>query len=118
MRDFVLLKNINSVRNFLLRNDVQICGGKIQYLQPRKQSKATAAQKQKEFKLWYKYLYPRFQENGWACFRNICIILAAYLLHIMKSFVNLHANDVIWLIYKLGSKVKIFMQITKTSTNN
>ena len=30
----------------------------------------------------------------------------------------LHANDVIWLICKLESKAKIFMQITKTSTNN
>ena len=28
----------------------------------------------------------------------------------------LHANDVIWLICKLGSREKIFMQITKTST--
>ena len=30
----------------------------------------------------------------------------------------LHANDVIWLVCKLGSKAKVCMQITKTSTNS
>ena len=36
----------------------------------------------------------------------------------MTSSNSLHANDIIRLICKLGSKAKIFMQITKTSTNN
>ena len=31
---------------------------------------------------------------------------------------SLHANDVIWLICKLGSKAQVFMQITKTSAIN
>ena len=34
----------------------------------------------------------------------------------MTSSSILHANYVIWLICKLGSKTKIFMQITKRST--
>ena len=34
----------------------------------------------------------------------------------MMSSNILHANDVIGMICKLGSKAKIFMQITKTST--
>ena len=40
--------------------------------------------------------------------------MAAYHWHLVTSSYSFNANDVIWLIRKLGSKAKIFMQITKT----
>ena len=49
-------------------------------------------------------------------FLNICIVFLQ-VVHIMSSN-SLHANDVIWLICKLSSKAKIFMQITKPSMIN
>ena len=46
---------------------------------------------------------------------SACVV-KLYIL--MTSSYSFNANDVIWLICKLGSKTKIFMQITNTSMNN
>ena len=44
-------------------------------------------------------------------FQNICIIFLVYLCMLMTSSNSLRANDVFRMICKLGSMVKIFMQI-------